>query len=775
MTAHPSSLAAANGSYGQTLFESAFQLSAAPMLVARMDTTVIAANDALVRLLCRPREQIIGHTTKELMISLASETRDELVAALERDHRLRHVLHSIVTPSGTRELDASFDLVEIDGVPHVVAVLVDLTEAMKAEELAAAAIYAGPAGMVISTLDGRLLQVNKAFAAALDYSPDELTGKNSAEINLWWDQAQRNDVIDSLTRLGIITGLELSFRSKTGRRIEFAASWQLMSVGGTPHIFCIAVDLSEKIAAQARARENEQRFHEIANSIREVFWLTTLDKREMLYISPSYERVWGQSCESLIRQPGQWLEAVHPEDQPRVRAAAAQQDVQPYDERYRIIRPDGAVRWIHDRSIVVRDAAGRPQRLCGVAEDVTERRKLEEQFQQAQKLESIGKLAGGVAHDFNNVLTVISSSNQCLAEELADRPDLADLTREVRVAVERASALTRQLLAFSRQQVIEPVVLDVSKLVLDTEKMLSRLLGEDIRITTRLPADLPLVKVDPGQLNQVLMNLTVNARDAMPNGGQLLIETTPVELDASDAAGHLGAHPGPHVRLSVTDTGSGMSREVLAHLFEPFFTTKAPGKGTGLGLSVVFGVVQQAGGHVEVLSAPGAGSTFHVFLPVCTQEKPAERSSEKGASRGDETILVVEDEDAVRRVAVRTLSSLGYRVLEAATAEAALDLFGSNLPQLDLLVTDVVMPGLDGRRLSEQVARRLPGLRVLFVSGYTDDAVVRYGVLRENVSFLSKPFTPEMLGRKVRQVLDAAPSAPLAKDTEQVARARRAQ
>jgi PAS domain S-box-containing protein len=487
-----------------------------------------------------------------------------------------------------------------------------------------------------------------------------------------------------------------------------------------------------------------------------VFWLTSLDRRQLLYVSPSYEQVFGDSCENLMKAPGRWLDAIHPEDQARIRALMASPEPRAYEMEFRIVRPDGAVRWIHDRVSVVRDQSGKPTSIGGVAEDVTDRRVLQQEFERAQRMESVGQLAGGVAHDFNNLLTVISTSAHCLKRETgALKPEYNDLCEEIEQAVLRATALTRQLLAFSRQEVVTPVALDVNELVRSTEKMLRRLLGEDVGVLTVLGAEQLRVRADPGQLVQVLLNLAVNARDAMPEGGRLVLETSQVTVGLSSAQRRLTARPGEYVRLSVTDTGCGMTPEVQSHIFEPFYSTKAAGKGTGLGLAVVFGVVEQAGGLIDVVSAPGAGATFHIYLPVCTAcDEDAEGAKRTRAEEaGNETVLLVEDDDAVRRAAARGLREHGYRVLEAANANLALESLASGHP-IDMLITDVVMPGLDGRRLAEQATQKRPGLKTLFVSGYTDDAVVRYGVFQSEVEFLHKPFSPASLARKVRQVLD---------------------
>jgi CheY-like chemotaxis protein len=373
-------------------------------------------------------------------------------------------------------------------------------------------------------------------------------------------------------------------------------------------------------------------------------------------------------------------------------------------------------------------------------------------------MESIGRLAGGIAHDFNNLLTVIAADTDLLHTRLRRDDFAAELIAEIRQAGERATALTRQLLAFSRREVKEPRAVDLNALVAETEKMLRRLLGEDIRLTTALAADLPPVKVDPDQWTQVLFNLAVNARDAMPDGGVLEVATR-VE-DVGDAEPWPGARPGRCVVLSVGDTGCGMTPEVRARIFEPFFTTKGVGRGTGLGLSVVHGIVAQSGGQVDVTSEPGGGTTFAFRLPALEGATPAAAEPRPAVDdRGTEAILLVEDDERVRRIAARGLRARGYTVIEAADGEQALSAFAAR-GDVALLITDVVMPGMHGRQLAEGLRAGAPALRVLYSSGYTDDAVVRRGVLLAEVDFLQKPYTLAALTRKVREILDRPAGRP---------------
>ena len=381
---------------------------------------------------------------------------------------------------------------------------------------------------------------------------------------------------------------------------------------------------------------------------------------------------------------------------------------------------------------------------------------MQEQLRQAQKIEAIGRLAGGIAHDFNNLLTVIKGVCQLSLLDLHERDPLYENLKEIERSAERAADLTRQLLAFSRKQILEMEVLDLNDIVRGLDKMLHRLLGEDIDLVTVLSEGIGKVKVDPGQMEQVIINLAVNSRDAMPQGGKLTIETADVELDEEYAKRHIAVQPGRYVMLSISDTGVGMTPEVKDRLFEPFFTTKEQGKGTGLGLSTVYGIVKQSGGNIWVYSEPGQGATFKIYLPrveePLTEKKREEVSRE--IPRGGETILVVEDEETVRKLAMRLLKGQGYRVLEASDGGKAFMLCEKYKERIDLILTDVVMPGMSGRELAERLKQIHPEMKVLYMSGYTDNAIVHHGVLKEGIHFIQKPFTLESLARKVREVLD---------------------
>jgi signal transduction histidine kinase len=502
-------------------------------------------------------------------------------------------------------------------------------------------------------------------------------------------------------------------------------------------------DASDLLARRLSEAQNVAQlgYWEIDRSSGDVFW------------SDEMYRLIG--VEPGVQPPptDQFLSALHPEDAPRMRdvAARALADLSEFTEQYRLIGTDGAPRTIQARGRVVTSARG-DRKLVGTIQDITERTQLETQLRQSQKMDAIGKLAGGVAHDFNNILTVIEGYTALLLAELpAEATNRSDV-EQIRDAARRAATLTRQLLAFSRQQHLQPRVLNVNDAIGGIEKMLQRLIGEDVELQWQLHPEIQPVKADPGQLEQVLMNLVVNARDAMPDGGKLTIETANVSLDTHYAQRFPVKHPGPHVMLAVTDTGCGIPAHDFHRIFEPFFTTKENGKGTGLGLSTVHGIVEQSGGHVWVYSEVGHGTTFKVYLPACELEADDVDVFVAAPRSGGETILLVEDDPTLRTMASTILSRAGYQVIETKNGVEALHICRDQTRHIDLVVSDMVMPAMGGRDLVNNLkaVRTIP---TLLMSGYTRDSIARNGDLH-GASFIEKPFTPEALIRRVRELLD---------------------
>jgi len=474
--------------------------------------------------------------------------------------------------------------------------------------------------------------------------------------------------------------------------------------------------------------------------------------------SETMPRVFGLTQEQSPTDYEGFLALIHHDDRRSVRDALLQaaRARTAFETEFRVLWSDGSTHWIAGRARLLHDADDRPLGFHGVCTDISDRKSLEAQFRQAQKMEAVGQLAGGVAHDFNNLLTAILGYSNFVIDtfELQDRRR-ADM-EEVINAAHRAAALTKQLLAFSRKQVLQPTVVNLNVLVTGMQQMLSRLIGEHVDLVPILAPNLGAVRADRAQLEQVLMNLVVNARDAMPLGGRLAVETANVDLDESLVVEHEVVHPGSYVMLAVTDRGMGIDEATKRRLFEPFFTTKEPGKGTGLGLATVYGIVKQSGGYICVYSEPGNGATFKVYLPRASGHDEVDRRSadDDGVPAGTETVLVVEDDEAVRSLTREILERAGYRVFDAPNPEQAELVFKQHENLFELLVTDVMMPGSSGPSLFERLARQHPDLRVLYVSGYTDDTIVDQGQLDPGVDFLQKPFTAVGLGRRVREVLD---------------------
>lgn len=507
--------------------------------------------------------------------------------------------------------------------------------------------------------------------------------------------------------------------------------------------------------ARKQAQEEVNRF--VSGSPAVIFAL----KRE----GPAWKPVWtsenvfnltGYSADEA-NEPGWWGRHLHPEDQDRILATESTLETTSHlIMEYRFCRRDGTYFWVRDEKRVLFDSHHQPTEIVGSWSDITERVRLEEQLRQSQKMEAVGQLAGGIAHDFNNLLTVIIGYSELLLTKMPSTDPKRTNVADIKHAGEQAAALTRQLLAFSRKQILDPKIIDLNETVSRIEKMLRRLIGEDIILTTILPPSVSKVKVDPGQLEQVIINLAVNARDAMPQGGYLTIETGMAELDDEYCRSRPECTPGWYTQFSLSDTGCGMSPEVRNHIFEPFFTTKEPGKGTGLGLATVFGIIKQSGGHIEVYSEVGVGTSFKIYLPaieekwtVVQTETPAEDNQ-----HGSEIILLVEDEAIVRTIARLSLETFGYQVIEAGSGGEALELAKTLTEPISLLITDVIMPKMNGRQLATQFQQQFPNLKVLLMSGYTDDAIIRHGVIDDTYAFIQKPFTPNVLAKKVREVLE---------------------
>jgi len=630
----------------------------------------------------------------------------------------------------------------------------------ESEERFRRAFADAPVGMALVGIDERFLQVNEALCRILGYPAEQLLQITVPQVTHPDDVAR-----EEAQKIRLLRGDGSAFQmEKRYLHADGHVVWGALSVSavngpdGKPLYYIGQLeDVTERRVAEQALRESEERFRELVENASDL--LAVFDgEGKVAFSTDSAAQALGYPLDEIRGLPAHDL--VVPEDAERAMRFLAELGPTPGGSgrlELRMRRRDGSVR-IFDS--VVRNLLHVPAIRGFVvnSRDVTEQRQLEERFLQAQKLESVGRLAGGVAHDFNNLLVAILGYAEFLEEGIrAGNPSLEDLA-EIRDAGERARDLTRQLLAVARRQVVDPRVMDLNEVLRDAEKLLRRVLGEDVDLAVVPATDLWRVKADPAQIQQVVLNLAVNARDAMPQGGKLTLETANVELDERYAVEHPGVVPGPYALLAVSDSGVGMSPAAQAHLFEPFFTTKPAGEGTGLGLATVYGIVQQAGGHIWVYSEPGQGTTFKIHLPR-SEETPA-RPEPRGAlrdHRGSETVLVVEDAAAVRELASRALAAAGYQVLLARSGAEALEIAARNAGPVHLLVTDVVMPEMSGRQLADALKRVRPDARVLYVSGYAENTIMHHGVLDAGVRFLPKPFTPAGLQQKVREVLDGPP------------------
>jgi two-component system cell cycle sensor histidine kinase/response regulator CckA len=666
--------------------------------------------------------------------------------------------------------ELSVTRIEESGRPLFTGFVRDITERKRAEETLQRS-ERNFATLVEKSMQGiaifqgqKLVYANSAQCANLGYDVEELKAMSREQL-LALVQPLDRLITDERARkrlAGEDVASEVEFRivRKDGATRWLQAFNNPIEFNGLPALLSTAIDITERKRAEEALRESERLLRLVLDALPVGVVVTNLSG-DIFLGNPASKRIWGgmiiDGAERCAKSKG-WRhgtgERIGPDEWASRRAFTTGQTT--VNELIDIESFDGVRKIIKNSAAPIRDADQSITGAVVINEDVTDVLRLEDQFRQAQKMEAVGQLAGGVAHDFNNLLTIINGYSEIIGTQLPADSPVRKMVREIGQAGERAASLTRQLLAFSRKQVLEPKVLNLNALVTDTANMLQRLLGEDLELNTILEPALGRVKADPGQLEQVLMNLAVNARDAMPQGGKFSIETANADLDASYTQAYPELRPGPYVLLAVSDTGTGMDEATKGHIFEPFFTTKAPGKGTGLGLATVHGIVKQSNGHITVASEPGRGTTFKIYLPVVAEVISLGKSHAglKASLRGNETILLAEDEPAVRALTRHVLQMHGYTVLEASQSDKALRIAEEHKGKIHLLVTDVVMPVMSGRQLAERLAAIRPGLRVLYLSGYTDDSVVRHGVLQAETAFLQKPFTPTSLAAKVRAVLD---------------------
>jgi two-component system cell cycle sensor histidine kinase/response regulator CckA len=630
---------------------------------------------------------------------------------------------------------------------------------LRSEERYRTLFDAVPVGLYRTASDRRFANANPAMAQMLGFaSVETLIGSDAVE--LYVDPDVRTEFTRRLEREGMVQGFEAQLRRQDGSVLWSldSARATLDDAGRILHIEGTVQDITDRKQAELRLRESEAEYRLLFDANPHPMFVIDVETVQFLAANSAAVGAYGFSREEFLALTAADIRP--PEDVPqmhaRMRAATGARGIVSVGEvRHR--RKDGTIFDVQITSSSL--TFGGRAAVLALAIDITERKraaatleKLEGQLRQSQKMEAIGQLAGGVAHDFNNLLGVIIGYSELILRDLAADSPSARRMAEVRTAADRAATLTRQLLAFSRRQVLQPRILDLNAVVAEAEAMLARVISENVEVVTVLAPNLGRVRADPGQLHQVILNFAVNARDAMPDGGRLTLETRNVDLASAAADRHPTLAPGRYVALVVSDTGAGMAPEVLEHMFEPFFTTKEQGHGTGLGLATVYGVVTQSGGHVEVESAVGRGTTFKVYLPVAEAEQDQVAPPAAGP-RASETVLLIEDAEPLREMVQEILEADGFRVLAAEDGERALEAAASHQGAIALVITDVVMPGISGPAAAERLKLLRPEIRVLFMSGYTDEAIGRHGELDRDTHFIQKPFSAEALLRKVREAL----------------------
>jgi two-component system, cell cycle sensor histidine kinase and response regulator CckA len=616
-------------------------------------------------------------------------------------------------------------------------------------------------GMAILNPKGEHIYANAAFARMVGQEDHQRL------LGMKWEQVYDprdvrmnvDEVRKAISQEGKWSG-PILLHQPDGVELPIEMSITRLPDGG---VVCVSRDVRDRRDAENARFRAETKYKALVERVAAVSYIAEIGMEgQWLYVSPQIEAIFGFSVEEWLRESRLWMRHVHADDHGVVEMAEeACKRGERFQAEYRLIRKDGRVIWVSDTAVPV-SGADSQNLMEGIIVDITDRKLLEGQLQQKHRMEAVGRLAGGIAHDFNNLLTIIKGYTELALTRNKVQPELRSDIERIEDASERAAALVRQLLAFSRRQIMQPKILDLNAIVVGLDRLLRRLMDGDIEMRTVADRPVGAIKADPGQIEQVIMNLVVNARDAMPSGGRLIVETCNVELDAAYARDHESVRAGPYVMLAVSDTGVGMSAETVAHIFEPFYTTKESGRGTGLGLSTVYGIVKQSGGYIWVYSEPGKGTTFKVYLPHVDAPiaSPSDSRANRDRRKGTETILLVEDDAQVRELTRTALAAHGYFIIEAATAQDAERLCLNVGAEIHLLLTDVIMPGMSGHELAKRLTVCFPKMRVLYMSGYTYNVIAEDGNLESGVAFLQKPFTPSVLADKVREVLDTGVPVP---------------
>jgi two-component system cell cycle sensor histidine kinase/response regulator CckA len=737
-----------------------------------LDAIVLANQEGRIILVNSQTEKLFGYLREELLGQSIETLVPERLRGRHRGHRAGFMGHPQVRPMGAGlelhglrkdktefPIEISLRPIQTEDGLLISTTIRDITDRKRIEERLRCLLDSAPDAMVVEGKDGRIVLVNTQTERLFGYMREELLGQPVEVLvpERFWSRHQsygRNDTVNPQDR-AMGAGSELYGLKKDGTEFPVEISLSPQQTDEGILVSSTIRDITERKRIDEALRQSEANFRAMIEGTYGVYRATPEGK--LLVVNDALVKMLGyESAAELMAlnlatdvfEKGEYTPLKF--DQPGTRKQFAR-----VGAHWR--KKDG-------KSMAV-ELSGRPVRgeddkvlyFEVIAEDVSHVRGVEHRLRHVQKMEAIGRLAGGIAHDFNNVLGVIIAYSEMLVEKLHDNAELSPLVTSITKAVERGGALTRQLLAFSRQQVLEPHVISIAEHLDGLKDMLARVIGEDIQLEI-LPGNPKLrLKVDPTQLEQVVMNLVVNARDAMPDGGRLTIETNEIDIDDDYCSRNPEARPGMHVLMAVTDSGCGMSPEILSRIFEPFFTTKEQGKGTGLGLATIYGIVKQSGGHISTYSEVGRGTTFKVYLPISEKvvDKPEVPSQGGISPRGEETILVVEDEESLRSVIQGFLSRLGYRVIVAEDFQKGLEAAEDQSRHIDMLMTDVVLPGGSGPKLAGRLSTNHPDMKVLFVSGYTADALVHGDLHRTDFAFLSKPFSLNTLALKIRTILDA--------------------
>jgi PAS domain S-box-containing protein len=740
----------------------------------------IDVNEEYLKLFNATREEVIGHTAFELGIWFNSDDRNRLVQLLKDGGSARNQVLRVRNRVGEiLDVLSSAEAIKLQGEDCILILSQNITERLRAEKV----LQQSQASMAnaqriahVGNCDWDIINDFVTFSdemyAIFGITKSEFRGTFKDLMDLFlpedlpWIQKAVDDALKGIQPLDIEHRI---FRRDGQERYLHSLAEVISNPQGKPVSMSGTIqDITERKLAEEALRKSEERYRLVAKATNDVIWDWDIVLDTVLW-NDGLNSVFTYEPSQVINNFEWWFERIHPADRERIanniQATLDGGGLSWFDE-YRFQKADGSYAVVFDRGYIAQDENGKPVRMIGAMQDLTERRKAEqalreseEKLQQAQKMESIGRLAGGIAHDFNNLLTAILGYSEIALMQIKEGDPLRANIEEIKRAGNRAANLTRQLLAFSRKQVLQPQIMDFNSIVFELDKMLRRLIGEDVELVTHLQDSIGLVKADPNQVEQVIINLAINARDAMPNGGKLTIETANVQLDREYSSKHPDVRPGAYVMIAVSDNGEGMDEAVKERIFEPFFTTKSIGKGTGLGLSTVHGIVKQSEGHIWVYTELGNGTTFKLYFPrtdvSAIQFNPVNEKLRTN-NTGNETILLVEDDEIVRKMAMRILELDGYQLLCASSPFEALSICKQYTEKIHLLLTDVVMPQMSGNILAQNVLSLRPDIIVLYMSGYTENTIVHHGALDEGINFIEKPFTPELLSQKVRALLDKA-------------------